>query len=115
VVIYLEQAVLDERVHEALFSDAAIMLGEMHGAILTSTHIMDKERWIPTKSGFGSFETTNFQWRIACQPMGLELLWSAVASNSAPHALDSHSGRKLVFARRPFYRLAFLLRKKIHL
>lgn len=55
------QAVLDERVHEALFSDAAVMLGELHGAILKSAHIMDKERWIPTKSGFGStYERTEF-------------------------------------------------------
>jgi hypothetical protein len=37
------------------------MLGEVHGVILKSAHTMDNERWIPTKSRFGStYEWTEF-------------------------------------------------------
>lgn len=64
-MIYGEQAMLDERVHEALFPDAAIMLGEVHGAMLKSAHIMGKERWIPTNSKFRStYEWTEFGNRV---------------------------------------------------
>jgi hypothetical protein len=56
---------LDDHVHEALFSDASLMLGEVHGAILKSAHIMDKERWIEVKSGLGStYEWTEFGNRV---------------------------------------------------
>lgn len=53
---------LDDQVHEVLFSDATLMLGEIHGALLKSAHIMDKERWVPakTESGFTTHEWTEF-------------------------------------------------------
>jgi len=53
---------LDDQVHEALFSDATLKLGEIHGALLKSAHIMDKERWVPakTESGFTTHEWTEF-------------------------------------------------------
>jgi hypothetical protein len=49
---------LSDKVHEALFSDATLKLGEIHGALLKSVHIMDKERWVPaqTESGFTAHE-----------------------------------------------------------
>lgn len=47
--------------HEALFSDATLKLGEIHGAILKSAHLMDKLRWITVKKEFGStYERTEF-------------------------------------------------------
>jgi hypothetical protein len=56
---------LDDRVHEALLSDAAMKLGEIHGAILKSAHIMDKERRITVKRGAGStYEWTAFSERV---------------------------------------------------
>lgn len=53
---------LDDQVHEVLFSDATLKLGEIHGALLNSAHIMDKERWVPakTESGFTTHEWTEF-------------------------------------------------------
>jgi len=53
---------LDDQVHEALFSDTTMKLGEIHGALLKSAHIMDKERWVPakTESGFTTHEWTEF-------------------------------------------------------
>jgi hypothetical protein len=52
--ILREKQMLDDQVHEVLFSDATLKLGEIHGALLKSAHIMDKERWVPakTESGF---------------------------------------------------------------
>lgn len=44
---------LDDHAHEALFSEATLKIGEIHGALLKSAHIMDKERWIPVKGEFG--------------------------------------------------------------
>lgn len=53
---------LDDQVHEALFSDATLKIGEIHGALLKSAHIMDNERWVPakTESGFTTHEWTEF-------------------------------------------------------
>ena len=48
--------------HEALFSDATLKLGRIHGALLKSAHTMDKERWVQaeTEHGFTSHEWTEF-------------------------------------------------------
>jgi hypothetical protein len=59
--MFREEQMLDDHVHEALFSDATLKIGEIHGALLKSTHIMDKERWIPVKREFGwTHEWTEF-------------------------------------------------------
>lgn len=51
----------DARVHEALFSEASLKLGELHGAILKSSHIMDEARFKKVKREFGStLEWTEF-------------------------------------------------------
>ena len=52
---------LDDQVHETLFSGATLKIGEIHGALLKSAHIMDKERWIPVRREFGwTHEWTEF-------------------------------------------------------
>jgi hypothetical protein len=52
---------LDDRLHQALYSDAVMKLGEIHGVILKSVHIMDKERWVTIDTGMGStYEWTEF-------------------------------------------------------
>src|SRR5258708_8146702 len=60
--MFREKQMLDDQVHAALFSDATLKLGEIHGALLKSAHIMDKERWVPakTESGFTTHEWTEF-------------------------------------------------------
>jgi hypothetical protein len=52
---------LDDRVHEVLFSDTTLKLGEIHGALLKSAHTMDKERWVPAETeGFTTCKWTEF-------------------------------------------------------
>jgi schlafen family protein len=52
---------LDERVHDVLFSDATIKLGEIHWALLKSASFMDSKRWKVTEATIGcSYEDTNF-------------------------------------------------------
>jgi hypothetical protein len=51
--MFREEQMLDDHAHEALFSEATLKIGEIHGALLKSAHIMDKERWIPVKGEFG--------------------------------------------------------------
>ena len=51
----------DDRVHEALFSEASLKLGEVHGAILKSSHITDEARFKKVKREFGwTHEWTEF-------------------------------------------------------
>jgi hypothetical protein len=52
---------IDDSAHDALFSEATIRIGEIHGLVLQSTHVMDEARWIQKKSQFGStYEWTEF-------------------------------------------------------
>ena len=53
---------LDDEVHEVLFSDTTLKVGEIHGALLKSAHTMEKERWVSAKreSGFATCEWTEF-------------------------------------------------------
>lgn len=46
VIFPMLEGRLKDLSHEALFSDATLKLGEIHGAILKSAHLMDKERWV---------------------------------------------------------------------
>jgi hypothetical protein len=52
---------IDDSAHDALFSEATIRIGEIHGLVLQSTHVMDGARWVQKKSQFGSsYEWTEF-------------------------------------------------------
>jgi hypothetical protein len=56
---------IDESVHKVLFSEATLQIGEIHGLILKSAHIMDKERFVYRKHGFAStYEWTEFGNRV---------------------------------------------------
>jgi hypothetical protein len=58
---FLGASILDDRIHEALFSEATLKLGEIHGAILKSSHIMDEARFKKVKGQFGwTHEWTEF-------------------------------------------------------
>lgn len=50
---------LDDKVHDALFSDATIKLGEMHWALLKSESAMDSKRWKLTEATIGSIFSTH--------------------------------------------------------
>jgi hypothetical protein len=51
----------DDRVHDVLYSEAALALGEIHWMILKATQTMDGERWNTTKLGFGkTYQDTDF-------------------------------------------------------
>jgi len=60
--MFREEQMLHDQVHEVLFSDTTLKLGEFHGALLKSAHTMDKERWVPAKkeSGFTTCGWTEF-------------------------------------------------------
>jgi hypothetical protein len=52
---------LDEKVHDVLFSDATIKLGEIHWALLKSASAMDSKRWRQIRGTIGSRnEDTDF-------------------------------------------------------
>jgi len=52
---------VDEKVQGALFSDATLVLGEIHWAVLKAARAMDRERWDKVKREFGSqYEDTAF-------------------------------------------------------
>jgi hypothetical protein len=52
---------LDEKVHDVLFSDATIMLGKIHWALLKSANFMDSKRWKALEGTIGSsYEDTDF-------------------------------------------------------
>lgn len=51
----------DEHVHDALFSDTTLMLGELHWTILKAARTMDRERWNKVELEFGCrYEDTEF-------------------------------------------------------
>ena len=53
--------VVGERVHDALFSDATLALGEIHWMVLKAARTMDRERWDKVELEFGSrYEDTEF-------------------------------------------------------
>src|ERR1041385_1325925 len=52
---------LDEKVHDVLFSDATIKLGEIHWTLLKSANFMDSKRWKVIEGTIGcSHEYTEF-------------------------------------------------------
>ncbi len=52
---------LDEKVHDVLFSDATIKLGEIHWTLLRSASSMDSKRWKVIEGTMGSsHEDTEF-------------------------------------------------------
>jgi DNA-binding transcriptional regulator/RsmH inhibitor MraZ len=52
---------VDENIHDVLYSEAALLLGEIHWMILKATHAMDKERWNEIPVGFAKqYEDTEF-------------------------------------------------------
>ena len=52
---------LDENVHQVLYSETALALGEIHWMILKATHTMEEQRWKATNSKFGkTYEATDF-------------------------------------------------------
>ncbi|HJP93922.1 MAG TPA: hypothetical protein VJ875_18330 [Pyrinomonadaceae bacterium] len=51
----------DNKVHDVLFSDATLKLGELHWALLKSASIMDSKRWKVIEATIGStYEDTDF-------------------------------------------------------
>jgi hypothetical protein len=51
----------NEQVHEVLYSEAALTLGEIHWMILKATETMDSKRWNSANAGFGkTYEATEF-------------------------------------------------------
>ncbi len=64
--------ILDDKVHEVLFSDATIKLGEIHWTLLKSASVMDSKRWKSTKAIIGSvLEDTEFGKEVG----GDEIHW----------------------------------------
>jgi hypothetical protein len=52
---------LDENVHDVLYSEAALLLGEIHWMILKATRAMDEKRWNEIPVGFAKrYEDTEF-------------------------------------------------------
>jgi hypothetical protein len=52
---------LDQKVHNILFSDVTLKLGEIHWTLLKSASVMDSKRWTVTKAPIGStYEDTEF-------------------------------------------------------
>jgi hypothetical protein len=75
---------LDDRVHGALFSDSTIKLGEIHGTILKSLHIMEAQRWIAVKKPFGSsYEFTEFGKQVGLD----EIHWWIFQKETDPDEL----------------------------
>jgi len=57
----MPDGMIDDSAHNALFSEATTRIGEIHGLVLQSTHVMDEARWIQKKAEFGStYEWTEF-------------------------------------------------------
>jgi hypothetical protein len=51
----------DDKVHDVLYSEAVLALGEVHWMILKATQTMDGERWNTTNLGFGkTYQDTDF-------------------------------------------------------
>ena len=52
---------LDDKVHDALFSDTTVKLGEIHWMLLKSSSVMAAKRWTTTKGPIGHIqESTDF-------------------------------------------------------
>jgi hypothetical protein len=52
---------LDDKVHEVLFSNTSLKLGEIHWTLLKSSSVMDAKRWTKTKGSIGHIqESTDF-------------------------------------------------------
>ena len=52
---------LDDKVHDVLFSDTALKLGEIHWTVLKSSGVMDAKRWTTRKGSIGQIqESTDF-------------------------------------------------------
>ena len=52
---------VDDNIHDVLYSEAALLLGEIHWMILKATHAMDEKRWNELPVGFAKqYEDTDF-------------------------------------------------------
>jgi hypothetical protein len=81
---------LDDRVHEVLFSDTTLKLGEIHGALLKSAHTMDKERYVPAETeGFTPCKWTEFGKHVGQD----EINWWIVENESNLDQLMTRSMR----------------------
>jgi hypothetical protein len=82
--VFREAQLLDDHAAEALFSAATLKIGEIHGALLKSAHIMDEERWVPVKREFGwTHEWTKFGRHVGQD----EINWWIVENETNPDEL----------------------------
>jgi len=86
---------LDEKVHEVLFSDATMKLGEIHWALLKSEKAMDSKRWEVTKATIGSnYEDTDFGKEVGLD----EIHWWIFRKETDVDELLAQTERTLVSA-----------------
>ncbi len=106
VVLLPTRMKADENVHDVLYSEAALLLGEIHWVILKATHAMERERWNAIEagsSGFKQSELTEFgkevgldeiHWWIFTQEREVdELVLSSEEALKAVHTLQFASTR----------------------
>jgi len=75
---------IDDSAHDALFSESTFRLGEIHGLILKSAHVMDALRWIPTKHKIG----TTYKWTEFGEHVGQdEIHWWIFEKETNPDEL----------------------------
>ena len=92
----------DDKVHDVLYSEAALALGEIHWMILKATQTMDGERWNTTNLGFGkTYQDTDFGKEVVHEMNRLGMMvdiahvadktfWDALEVSKAP-IFSSHS------------------------
>jgi hypothetical protein len=113
---------IDENAHDVLYSEASLLLGEIHWMILKATHAMDENRWTDVPVGFAKrYEETEFgkevgldeiHWWIFRQEKNVDELvrWSEEALK-AVHTLQFGATRLRRVAPETYEELLSALRK----
>jgi len=113
---------LDNSVHDLLFSDATLKLGEIHWTVLKAARTMDRERWDEVELDFGcTYEDTEFGkevgmdeihwWIFEKEPDVDELLVKSELALKAAQVLKASSVALKATAPESYQRLLLSLKK----